>query len=220
MARIGYGVILLATAAGFLLSGGGCGREPAGGGPAPGRAERRPRVVCTVAMITDIASQIAGEDAEVTGLLGAGIDPHLYKPTRTDVETLLSADLILANGLHLEGKMAEVFERAAGAGRRVVAVAETLEESALLTPDDGAGQHDPHVWMDPTAWAGVAGAVRDALAELAPEHEAAFGARAAECIRRIEELHAYAGRVLGSVPAERRVLVTAHAGLALGGDPL
>jgi manganese/zinc/iron transport system substrate-binding protein len=161
-------------------------------------------------MITDIAARIAGEDAEVVGLLGAGIDPHLYKPTRTDVETLLSARLILANGLHLEGKMTEVFERAAGSGRRVVAVAEALDESLLLVPADGAGQHDPHVWMDPTAWARVAGVIRDALTELAPEHGDEFAARAEACITELGELHAYAERVLGSVPPKRRVLVTAH----------
>lgn len=186
----------------------GCGRADPAGEAASGRD--LPRVVCTVAMITDVAAAIAGDRAEVVGLLSAGIDPHLYKPTRTDVAALLGADLVLYNGLHLEGKMTDVLERVEASGVAVRAVAEALDESVLLVPADGAGQHDPHVWMDPLAWAEVAGAVADALADRWPEHGAEFRARADAYRAQLRDLHEYAAKVLATVPAERRVLVTAH----------
>jgi len=185
---------------------------PACGEATPGAqsAARRARVVCTVAMITDAARAIGGDRAEVVGLLGAGIDPHLYKPTRTDIEALMSADLVLYNGLHLEGKMREVLERAGASGRAVVPVAERLDETLLLVPPEGAGQHDPHVWMDPTAWGAVAGVVRDALSGIDPTYAEEFSQRAERYSAQLMELHAYAARVLGTIPEGRRVLVTAH----------
>lgn len=174
------------------------------------RADGRPLVVCTVAMIGDVASEIAGDHAEIVNLLGAGIDPHLYKPTRADVATLLRADLVLVNGLHLEGKMTEVLDRVASSGTPVVAVAEAIDPSLLIEPQDGAGQHDPHVWMDPEAWGQVAGVIAESLAATIPTQAETIESGLAEYRGRLDALHAYSETVLASVSESRRVLVTAH----------
>ncbi|MFG0259871.1 MAG: metal ABC transporter solute-binding protein, Zn/Mn family [Phycisphaerales bacterium JB041] len=191
----------------------GCGGAP--GGSAAGRAAGDARdggytVVTTVGMVTDIVRAVAGDRAEVVGLMGSGVDPHLYKPTRSDVERLLAADVIFYNGLLLEGKMTDSLVRAATAGKKVFAVTELLDERYLLEPEGFHGLYDPHVWMDPAAWAGAVDVVRDKLIEYDPGGEAGYRERAAAYAGRLAELDRYAVEVLGSVPEAGRVLVTAH----------
>ena len=198
---------LAALGAAWLAS--GCGNDRPSPPEAPADAAGY-TIVCTVGMVTDIVRQVAGERASVEGLMGPGIDPHLYKPTRSDVERLLGADVIFYNGLLLEGRMTDALVRAATAGRKVVAVTELLDEQYLLEPPEFAGHPDPHVWMDPSAWAKAVEVVRDKLSEHDPAGAPAYQANAAACLEEIERLDAYASMVLATVPPSSRVLVTAH----------
>ncbi|MCW5777652.1 MAG: zinc ABC transporter substrate-binding protein [Phycisphaeraceae bacterium] len=168
------------------------------------------RVVATTGMVADLVRNVAGERAEVTGLMGPGVDPHLYKATRTDTAALMRADLVFYNGLMLEGKMTDALIRAATAGRKVYAVTELLDESDLLEPEEFAGQYDPHVWMDPSSWSRAVVVVRDKLTEADPSGAEQYRANAERYAQTLRELDEYAQRVLSGVPEERRVLVTAH----------
>lgn len=184
----------------------GCAEAPA----APESAGESPRVVATIGMIADVAREIAGEHAHVEQLMGAGVDPHLYAPTRSDIQLLMDADLVLYNGLLLEGRMTDTLVRAAGGGRRVVAVSQGIPESDLLSPEDFEGHPDPHLWMDVSMWRAIAGEVAAALGETSPQHTESFDAALAAYQARLDELDAYAARVLASIPENQRVLVTAH----------
>jgi manganese/zinc/iron transport system substrate-binding protein len=186
----------------------GCERSPAPVGTQA--AAKKPVIVTTVGMITDIVKNVVGDDAEVVGLVGPGIDPHLYKPTRSDVERMLAADVIFYNGLLLEGKMTDSLVRAASGGKKVHAVTELLDEQYLLQPDEMEGHHDPHVWMDPAAWLKAVDVVRDKMIEFDPSNAADYRARADAYTTSLKQLDDYATRVLASVPESQRVLVTAH----------
>ena len=168
------------------------------------------RIVATTGMIADTVREVAGERAEVIGLVGPGVDPHLYKPTRSDLQRLLSADLVFYNGLLLEGKMTDALIRAANSGRKVIAVTERLDASLLLEPEGFEGQYDPHVWMDPLAWSQAVIVIRDALIDHDPDHASAYNERTEAYLARIAEFQAYAERVLSSVPESQRILITAH----------
>ncbi len=180
--------------------------------PAPGNTAGAdaPAVVATTGMVADIAREVAGSHARVETLMGQGIDPHLYKPTRSDIEQLLSADTVFYNGLLLEGKMTDALVRAASSGRAVVAVTERIDEASLLEPDEFAGHYDPHVWMDPRAWSSAVDVVRDVLIEQNSAHADDFTSNADAYRAEIDALDEYSERILGTVPADRRVLVTAH----------
>lgn len=167
-------------------------------------------VVATTGMIADVARRIAGDRAEVTTLMGEGVDPHLYKPTRADMATIMRAEIVFYNGLLLEGKMTDALVRAATAGRKVHAVTELLDEKDLLEPEGFQGHYDPHVWMDPVAWSKAAEVIRDKLIESDPAGAEAYRKNAAAYLEELRALDAYARRVLSTVPAESRVLVTAH----------
>lgn len=166
------------------------------------------RVVATVGMVADVVREVGGGAVEVTTLMGAGVDPHLYKPTRGDVAALMQADAIFYCGLQLEGKMTEALTRVARGGKTVKSLAEGLENSYLI--DAGNGHHDPHVWMDPGAWQRTAEVVAAALAGLRPADRSAFEAQAARYREQVRALDEQARRAMASIPPERRLLVTAH----------
>ncbi len=174
------------------------------------RADERRRIVATVGMIADIVSQVAGNRATVTGIIGSGVDPHLYKPTRSDIATLSQADVVFYNGLLLEGKMTDALIRVATSGRKVFPVTELLEPAELLEPSEFQGQYDPHVWMDPTAWAKAVIVVRDKLSEFDPAGKDVYAANAEPYLKKLAALHEYAQQAVASIPKESRVLVTAH----------
>ena len=179
----------------------------------PGRRPRRRaplNVVTTTGMVADLVRTVGGDRVKVSQLMGEGVDPHLYKATRSDMGAMLGADVVFYNGLLLEGKLSDALVRIATSGKPVFAVTELIDEGALLQPDGNEGHFDPHVWMDPRAWTKAVDVVRDKLAQRDPEGAAMFQANAANLQRDIEALDAYAERVLQSVPADRRVLVTAH----------
>lgn len=182
----------------------------------PGVAAAPLTVVATTGMIADTATRIAGEFATVTGLMGAGVDPHSYRQTRNDIVTLTRADMVLWHGLFLEAQMAPFFERLAKR-QPVVAVTDALENRAragdadlLLASTDYADQYDPHVWMDPEIWSAVAGRIAAVLSEVRPEHAETFAANAEAFNVEILALRSYGVDALSQIPAERRVLVTAH----------
>ena len=111
-------------------------------------SERPIRVVATTGMITDIVRNVGGERVEVKGLMGPGVDPHLYKASEGDVNRLQAADVIFYNGLHLEAQMGKVFERMAGVDWSAVPVTESIDPAELLSPPEFEGNYDPHVWFD------------------------------------------------------------------------
>lgn len=195
---------------GLLLGGCGAQSEPGGGDEHSASAEVPYAIVCTIGMVSDIVREVAGDRAEVEGLLAAGIDPHLYKPTRSDMARLMEADVIFYNGLLLEGKMTDALIGAATSGKAVYQVTELIDESYLIEPEDMEGHADPHVWMDPQAWAKAVEAVRDALTAYDPDGAAAYEASASRYLGELEGLDAYTVQVLQSVPEGQRVLVTAH----------
>ncbi len=177
---------------------------------APALAQRaaRPVALSTVAMVGDAVRSIAGEAVQAETLIGEGVDPHLFRPSRADVSRVLRADAVFLVGHRLEGRMGEVIDRARASGRPVVAVAETLPRERLRAHPDYPDAADPHVWMDPVLWADAVASVVPALARVAPGHDA--GPNLAAFRARLARLDAYARDALAPIPAERRVLVTAH----------
>lgn len=166
------------------------------------------RIVATVGMVADIVRQVAGPQAEVTGIIGEGVDPHLYKPTSTDVKRLQAADVIFYNGMRLEGKMGDVLAALARRGKPVHAVTDAMAGEELIA--DGEDHHDPHVWMDVRGWMKAVEAVADALAAYDAGHADAYRTRAEGYLVELERLDDYARTSLATIPEGRRVLVTAH----------
>ena len=167
------------------------------------------RAVTTIGMITDIVQIVGGERVQVTGLMGPGVDPHLYKASEGDVTRMADANVIFYNGLHLEAKMGEVLEQMEGRVK-TVAVTEGIEKEVLLAPPEFEGAYDPHVWFDVTLWKKAVEQVRDALIEMDPDHADVYRANAENYLAELDGLHDYVKAQAERVPPEQRVLITAH----------
>lgn len=170
---------------------------------------KQPDVVATIGMITDVVKNVGGEHVEVVGMMGPGVDPHLYKPTAKDIQRLNSAHIIFYNGLILEAKLGDVLAKMSG-GPKSVAVTEGIDKTYLLSPPEFDGQYDPHLWFDVTLWMKVVEKVRDTLIELDIDNAVTYQENAERYLTQLTELHQYVKTQAERVPPEQRVLVTAH----------
>jgi len=168
------------------------------------------KVVCTVAMVTDVVRHVAGDKAQVEGLLGEGVDPHLYKPTRDDIVKLRDADVIFYSGLLLEGKMTDALVNIASGGKTVVAVTSGVDEQSLIHPAGLAEHADPHVWMNPALWTKTVDVVADTLSARDPANAATYKANAAAYRAELMKLHEWAVLAARTVPDKSRVVITSH----------
>lgn len=166
------------------------------------------QVGTTVGMVADIVKAVSGSKAAVTNIIGSGVDPHVYNPTRGDVAVLMKSDIIFYSGLLLEGQMTEILGKV-GRRKPVHAVTELLQKDYLIH-DDTTNHHDPHVWMDVKGWSKALEAVAKALADFDPANASVYRENAAAYLDRLRELDEYARKAITSIPESRRVLVTAH----------
>ena len=194
---------LFSPALGLWLA--ACGKPAA-----PSADGGKPRVVATTTMIADLVRDVAGDTVAVDGLMGPGVDPHLYKPSGEDARRLRDAKAIFYNGLELEGRMAELFERMAREGKKALALGDAVPEQALIAAEEEGGHSDPHIWGDAALWANCVPVVVKGLAEALPEHQAEFGRRGEEVRQRLLALDAWVKEQVAQVPKDSRVLVTSH----------
>lgn len=188
----------------FALGLMGCSRDE--------RAIRdRPLVVCTTTIVADLVREIAGDRVDLYGLMEPGVDPHSYIPRIGDSRMLEHADLIVFHGLHLEGKLQRTLEEMSIRGRKVIALAETIDPARLIS----AGEHfpgtkDPHIWGDVELWEEVITPTVAALMEIDPESSHDFHERAENYRKELRTLHAWVRETVDSIPEKNRVLVTSH----------
>ncbi|NEN86591.1 zinc ABC transporter solute-binding protein [Paenibacillus elgii] len=190
-----------------------CGAPKEKENGAPGKV----KITTTIGMIADIVKQVGGDHVEVTGLMKSGVDPHLYKASQGDLKKLDQADIIFYNGLHLEGKMTDVFEKMEKT-KPTVAVTKNIPESKLRGMEDGTGAHDPHVWFDVKHWISATETVRDELSKHDAVNAADYKKNAEAYIKQLEELNQFAKEQIASIPEKQRVLVTAHDAFGYFGD--
>lgn len=166
-------------------------------------------VVTTTGMIADVVKNVGGDSLQVTALMGPGVDPHLYKATQGDLGRLQQADIIFYNGLHLEGKMGEVFEKLERI-KNVVPVSQSIDSTYLLDSPIYQGTYDPHIWFDVSLWLQTIDVVTEELIKQSPEHEKYFLKNADRYRLELEALHEWCVTEIEKIPAEKRILITAH----------
>jgi len=174
------------------------------------RKSEKLNVVTTTTMITDLVKNIGGDVIEVNGLMGAGVDPHLYKASEGDVTKLSSADIIFYNGLHLEGKLVEVFEKMQNLNINTVALAENLDKSGLIGSDYFKSNYDPHVWFNIDYFEEFAKQVASTLSENDKANATVYEENLNSYLEKLSVLEISIKQTIETLPVERRILVTAH----------
>ncbi len=165
-------------------------------------------VVTTTTMISDLVKNVGGDAINLQGLMGSGVDPHLYKASEGDVTKLSNADIIFYNGLHLEGKLVEVFEKMKT--KKTIAIADALDESTLIGSEYFASNYDPHIWFNIEYWKQATQFVVKTLSEAIPEKSETFKTNGANYLKQLDVLQATVISTIETLPKEQRILVTAH----------
>ncbi|MEX0940496.1 MAG: zinc ABC transporter substrate-binding protein [Candidatus Babeliales bacterium] len=165
-------------------------------------------VLCTTSMITDVVKAIGGEWICVKGLMGPGVDPHLYRARESDVRALTHADIIFYNGLHLEGKMTDIFSKMRSKVK-TVAVTDIIKQDQLINSQFD-GIYDPHIWHDVQLWIAVSEYIKDVLSLVDPMHKNYYKKRALSYIKQLHDLNSYVEEQVKKIPQKQRIMVTAH----------
>ncbi len=179
--------------------------------------DKKPLVVATTGMIADAVEEIADTLVEVIGLMGPGVDPHLYKATQKDLTLLRDADIIFYNGLHLEGKMGEILEKLSRQ-KPVYAVSEGIPQKALIISDSSTTTYDPHIWFDVKLWNYVASYIEDKMVMHLPENTMQIRDNSIKFQDTLQRLDQWVQTSIYSIPEDQRVMITAHDAFEYFGD--
>lgn len=169
-------------------------------------AQAQLSIVTTTGMIADLSKNIGGKHVNVISLMSTGVDPHLYKATQGDLRRLTRADVIFYNGLHLEGKMQEIFEKLARK-KAVFAVADQIPNNQLL---QHGSYPDPHVWFDLSLWQQAGHKVLQALQQQDPNNASHYQKRADHYLGELKNLDIWIRQQITKIPEQQRILITAH----------
>ncbi|MNW40784.1 Periplasmic zinc-binding protein TroA precursor [compost metagenome] len=176
------------------------------------------QIVSTIGMISNVVQEVGGTEVEVTGLMGPGVDPHLYKASQGDIQKLDDAEIIFYGGLHLEGKMTEIFEKLEKR-KPTVAVSSNIDPSVLRSgADAGGSQYDPHIWFNVKHWVSATETIRDTLSSYDPANAKKYEENATKYITQLNELNEEIKSRISEIPEAGRVLVTAHDAFGYFGD--
>ena len=166
-------------------------------------------VIATTTMIADMAASLSPEGVQVKSIMQPGGDPHLHQPTPGDAKMVARSDMVLTNGLHLEGWIDDLV-RNAGGTRDVVVVSQGVKPIAM---EGSPGGVDPHFWFDLSAWKQASLTTSDALIKLVgaqTPQAAQIKRKTAAYTARLDALKAWSAKNLESIPRQQRVLVTSH----------
>lgn len=185
----------------------GCGKS---GEPAP-KETGKMKVVATTTMLTDLSKEIGGDKVEVAGLMKAGVDPHLYQAGAGDVDAMNKADIVVYNGIHLEGKMGSIFDNLAKNKKPMIRVSDGIEASTLLDfEEDGEKTKDPHIWFSVNNWKKAAGEVCKGFSSKDPQNKSYYESNLNAYLAKLDDLDKEIKKEVAVVPENARVLVTAH----------
>ncbi len=168
------------------------------------------KVVSTTTMLTDLLKNIGGDKIELQGLMGAGVDPHLYKATAGDTQKIVNSDVLVYSGLHLENKFEEIFKKMEQQKKHIIVASDALEKSDLFESKDFEGNYDPHMWFDTNNWIKITKHVTKKLTEIDPKNADYYTQNGQKYVEDLEKLTKELTAKVNELPVEKRIMVTAH----------
>lgn len=177
-------------------------------------------IVATTGMVADAVKNVVGDKADVTALMGPGVDPHLYKATQGDLTKLTNADVVFYNGLHLEGKMQEIFEKMART-KTVYAITNDLAETSLRPLEGGENskyKYDPHIWFNVKLWSKTLKGIAEKLSEVDKANAPSYQKNYMTYEQKLLSLHNKIVEDVTAIPTAQRVLITSHDAFGYLGD--
>ena len=204
MMRRLFSVILL------VLSVGACGGTPIASVTAPNDTYH---VVTTTSIFADLAKMALGDSAHIESIVPAGADVHTFEPSPSDVEKIQSADLIIANGLGLDGWIGSLIEAAGKSEADTLLLGEGLDKESgwiYLSNAEAPGAADPHIWLDPKGAALYVQRIADRVSGDAPHLAQRIAGSSADGIQKIADIDQELANQFAAIDPSRRKIVTMH----------
>jgi manganese/zinc/iron transport system substrate-binding protein len=180
-------------------------------------AGQRMKVLTTTSILKDAVANIVGDAADVESVMGSGVDPHLYKATQGDLQKMMDADVIIYNGLYLEGKMSEVMEKLSRQ-KTVVSATASIPKEKLRSSEQFAHSQDPHVWFDVQLWMEVVRHLSQELQQKDPANAEVYRQNTQAYLQELDGLHRWVTQQIQTIPEQQRILITAHDAFGYFGD--
>lgn len=175
-------------------------------------------IVVTTTIIGDAVKAIGGDKVNLEVLMGPGIDPHLYKASAGDVNKMQKADLLIYNGLHLEGKLGDIFEQLQKTNKNTYAVADVIDSAKLIESEEFAGSYDPHIWFDVQLWIEAVEGIKNSLINIDSENQDYYNKNALDYLNELESLNDYIKSRVEELPENKKVIITAHDAFSYFGE--
>jgi zinc/manganese transport system substrate-binding protein len=172
-------------------------------GAAPAEAQTRVNVVASFSILGDFVRNIGGDRVDVTTLVGADGDVHVYTPTPADARTIAAARLLVVNGFGLEGWLPRLLQAAGGKASIVTA-------TQGIAPLKAGSDADPHAWQSVADAEKYVANIRDALIAADPADADVFRQNASNYLARLEALDAEVRQAVGRIPQSRRKVISTH----------
>lgn len=166
------------------------------------------KILVTTTPVGDLVKNLVDSSIEVDILMGPGVDPHSYTPSAGDVNRILESDMIISSGLHLEGKMGEIFQGLEEKKIAVFSLGDTLDKNSLILEEEGI--YDPHIWWDVGLWSETIDPLADFLSQNLPIEKSQIANKAKAYKEKLLILDKETEERISSIPKEKRTLVTGH----------
>jgi zinc/manganese transport system substrate-binding protein len=181
----------------------------------PAAPNSKKSIVVTYSILGSVVKDLVGDKATVTVSIPNGLDPHEWEPSAKDIETINNADLVIENGLGLEGGLGKTLEAARNKGVKFFTASDYItvrhvgpgEGIPSGDPDQAIGAADPHLWMDPVTMKGIVSALSD---ELEKDFSLDVAAQATDLEKRLDALNTDVANIVAQIPQSDRKLVTGH----------
>ena len=170
------------------------------------------KVVCTTSIMTDWVSNVASENMEVIPLLKVGIDPHVYKPSKKDLDLLREADVIIYHGLHLEGKIIEVLEHMED--KLIIDAAKNFPKELIISDPNFPASTDPHAWFDKELAQNSVKTIVGELLQNYPDKAAGIELKMGQYFSVMDSVAVEVNTIVDAIPEQQRLVITTHDALS------
>lgn len=170
------------------------------------------KVVCTTSIMTDWVSNVATDQMEVIPLLKVGIDPHVYKPSKKDLDLLREADVIIYHGLHLEGKIIEVLEHMDG--KIIIDAAKNFPDELIIRDPNFPASTDPHAWFDKELAQNSVKTIVGELLQNYPDKAAGLELKMGQYFSVMDSVAIEVNNIVNTIPEDQRLVITTHDALS------
>ena len=170
------------------------------------------KVVCTTSIMTDWVSNVATDQMEVIPLLKVGIDPHVYKPSKKDLDLLREADVIIYHGLHLEGKIIEVLEHIED--KLIIDAAKNFPDELIIRDPNFPASTDPHAWFDKELAQNSVKTIVGELLQNYPDKAAGIELKMGQYFSVMDSVATEVNNIVNTIPEDQRLVITTHDALS------